>query len=153
MSGTIRRFIDPKTDKPVDKDWLDCMIGLFVTTKTEGEILSNYDLGPRTEREIYRRFAQPQGASSFYYTRPSWQKKSRKVKRDMIAGSIRRLIFVGQIRIVKTDHPNCKSMHGIVRRDAKSDQHLFGQGHDGVIRSYGPSTLLDALVEAMGDME
>ena len=132
---------------------MDHELAFYVTGGRTGEDHAFRFAGHRSEREIYQRFATPRGSSSIYYTRPSWDKKSRKVKREMIAGSIRRLVFVGQIRIVETVHPDSKSMHGILRRNAKSDQRLFGEDHDGVIRSYGPSTVLDALAEAIGDVE
>ena len=153
MTGAIRKFTDPETGKPLDREWLDYALGAYITTSMDRRDSRGGPRPPRSEQEIYSQFAPTCGGYQFSRERPSWQKKRRKVKRQMLAASLRRLISIGKIRICDTDYPNRKSMNGMVRRRSESNRMLFGQDHDGLIRYFEAGSILDALVKALGDVE
>lgn len=149
MAKSLREFIDPETGKPMDREWLDYSIEVFIKSRPwmrEGAARRS-----KSEREIFEEFA-PAGGWKFSNTRPSWQGKPRKVKRQMVVASLRRLISIGKIRVCNIDYTNQRSMHGMVRRNKMSDMHLFGKDHDGLIRHYEAGSILDALVKALGDL-
>jgi len=152
MTKTARKFIDPATRKPLDREWLDHELEIFITSKPVAIRSGRYGTD-RSEREIYGHFAPTSGGWKFSDIRPSWQKKPRKVRRQMLAASLRRLISIGKIRVSYTDHPNRRSMNGMVRKSRESDMRMFGQDHDGIIRFFVAGSILDALVEALGDIE
>jgi hypothetical protein len=150
MTETIRKFVDPETGKPLDREWLDHEVEIYVKTKPQRP---RCEYSPRSEREIYDHFAPTGGGWAFSNNRPSWQSKNRRVKRQMLAASLRRLLAIGKLTIYDTYYPNRKSMNGMVRRNRESDRRLFGQDHDGLIRYFTAGSILDALVKALGDVE
>jgi len=150
MGRTSGNFIDPETGKPDDRAWLDDQILHVVTSKSICES-ARFPNGPppRTAREIYETVAPISHRS--WPERKSWERKPRKIKRAMVEGSLRRLIANGKIRLFMELQQDHKSMHGTVRRNIKRDSHLFGKNHDGKMRHYVPSNVLEALVEALSE--
>lgn len=152
MTKPLREFIDPETGKPMDREWLDYELEKYINTSPMVFAKEGSPRPPRSDREIYDHFAPVEGGWKWFSTRTSWQKKPRKVRRQMIAASLCRLISIGKIRIADTLHSNPKSMHGLERRQMERDKRLFGKEHDGVSRFYSAGSVLDALVEAMGEL-
>ena len=102
----------------------------------------------RTEREIYSRFA-PLTPTTSDSTRPSWYRRPRKIKRDMLAASLRRLVAAGKIRLASEEPYDDKSMHGMVRQNRKTLVHLFGGAWDGKLRTYAGTNALQAIADAL----
>jgi hypothetical protein len=154
VSEPDKKFIDPKTGKPLDREWLDYEVENYITSSPIVRMRAAYGRPPRAEREVYTNFAPTLGNGyRFAKIRPSWMKKPRKVKRQMLAASLRRLIAVGKIRISDPVYPNQRSIHGVSRIQSESDKKLFGSDHDGLTRHYIASNVLDAIVDALGEFE
>ena len=146
---TIREFYRPDGELD-DKAWLYDSVLTFIAQMNNHERAYTGKKMPRTERSIYNLFA-PLSGTPFLVTRPSWEEKSRKVKRAMLAAVLKRLIEDGKIRVCGMLYPNLKSMNGREVSQRKSDTHLFGSDHDGVIRSYDETNALQAIADALGE--
>lgn len=145
----MTKFVRPD-GRPDDKAWLYDQVLSFVTQMTNHERAYLGKIGPRSEREVYSKFA-PLSGHPFVAERPSWDRKNRKVKRDMVRATIRRLIADGKIRVERQIARNPKSMHGLEVSQRKSDLHLFGKEHDGMIRTYVETNVLQAMADALGE--
>ena len=152
MRVTLREFIVPDGRggwKPDDKAWLaDRVLSFIVCMRHERAYLTG-KIRTRSNWDIYSEFA-PISGHPFAETRPSWDRKNRRVKRQMLAAVIRRLIADGKIRIDSEHYPNNKSMHGLVVSQRKSDVHLFGSDYDGIVQTYTETNALQALADALG---
>ena len=145
---TLREFITPD-GKWNDKAWLYDRVLVFITHMTAFERSYRAVIRPRSEREIYSKFA-PLSGRAFAKTRSSWNRKNRKVKRQMLAAVLRRLVADGKIRVDSEDYPdNRKSMHGLIVSQRKSNIHLFGADYDGVVRTYVETNALQAIADAL----
>lgn len=151
MRPTLREFVDPTTGKPLDRKWLAYEVDQFVSKRTSLDIVMEKS-PTKSERQIYMQFA-PINGRPWCKTRPSWDKKNRKVKRQMLAAALRDLIADGKIKIhvelmrVRDE----RSMHGAIRRNREHEIHLFGKEHDGATRIYTKTNVLQAMADALGD--
>jgi hypothetical protein len=146
-----RKFIDPETGKPDDRSWLDDEVLNFITS---GEPYYRVTGGERrlvSECHLYERIA-PIQRRPYRETRPSWSRKPRKVKRQMLEASLRRLIANGKIKVEVYGERNAKSMHGIERANIENDRLLFGKKYDGKLRYYSRTNALEALAKALSDL-
>ena len=148
MGRTFGDFIDPENGKPDDRAWLDYQVLSVITTRSPYE-MSRFPEGPppRSTRDIYEMLVPIHPSDRL--KRGSWSRKPRKVKRDMLAASLRRLITGGKIRLLMEIERNRRSMHGLDRLSIRDERCLFGQDYDGKMRYYIISNALDAMVEAL----
>ena len=149
-------FVDPQIGKPDDRAWLDNAILKFIATRSEYErLMGKRGIKPRTDREIFAKFAPVTGGfrDPDLQDRRSWLLKPRKIRRQMLTASLRRLIANGKIRLHDEKRPNQKSMHGIERLEIERNRQIFGEDHDGVIRSYVETNALEALAQALGESD
>lgn len=145
----LREFIAP-VGKSDDKAWLYDQVLSFITCMPKHERAYLGGARPRSAREIYTSFA-PVSGHPFFTARYSWDQKNRKVKRQMLAAVLRRLIADGKIKLDSEIYPNNKSMHGLVVSQRKHDIHLFGSDYDGVVRTYVETSVLQAMADALGE--
>jgi len=134
-----------------DKAWLyDRVLAFIVTTNRLDRTYFKQVLSV-SARQIYIKFAPVGAGRPFAVARPSWSRKNRKVKRQMLAAVLRRLIADARIRIDGVHCADYKSMHGQSVRQRKMDVHLFGSDYDGVLRSYVETNVLQAMADALGE--
>lgn len=138
----VTEFVKPN-GKPDDKAWLYDQVLSLITSPGRFDT----SVRPKSEREIYAALA-PISGSRFPDTRPSWDAKPRKVKRDMLAAALRRLAADGKTQ-VEFRTQNRKSQHGMEVRRRKEEPHLFGKQHDGLVRYYSETNVLQAIVDAL----
>jgi hypothetical protein len=145
----MTEFVKPD-GRPDDRAWLyDQVFDLISTPSPWEEKFFGGQPQPRSEQEIYQRYAPTSPGSVFTNIRPSWAHKNRKVKREMLAAVLRRLIADGKIKVRIIRAANLKSMHGVDVRNRKTNVHLFGPKHDGLHRVYSETNVLQAMADAL----
>jgi hypothetical protein len=139
---TLKVFLGKKRRFTDDKTWLYDQVLTFITRMSKHETAYLGRVRPRSEREIYTNFA-PVSGNPFFTIRYSWDQKNRKVKRQMLAGALRRLVADGKIRVAGKDYPDVSQR--------KHDVHLFGADYDGIARTYTETNALQAMADALGE--
>lgn len=144
MTRTYRKA----NGKPDDRAWLYDQVYDYIITSTAYEVRHRVKFRARGDQLIYENFAD---YSSVDPNRPSWLKKNRKIKRDMITSVLRRLVEDGKISIYAEEPIDSKSMHGGARRNLNHRIHAMGKEHKSLKRWYIKTNALQAIADALGD--
>lgn len=138
----------PKKKPTGDRKWIYEAIFVFISERSKWEKQYEPNRQPvRWDREIYTEFAPLH--HKVFRARPTWTKKNRRVKREMIKAALRRLIEDGKIRVHAEETLNLHSGHGGDRRNIEFRRNLFGKEFDGTVRSYSATNVLQAIADAL----
>lgn len=143
MTTTVKEYIDPNTGKPDDRAWLYDEIFNYV----EAVQRAGKSIAIVPEDAIYVKFAPIGGWNPYGRDRKSWNDKPRKIKRDMIAATITRLIADGKLRVAQADVDKLRlrSLHTHVAQRDK----VLGSKWSRPVRAFQVGSVLDAIVDAL----
>jgi hypothetical protein len=141
---------NPKTylkddGRPDDRAWVYDAVFDYITSRTSWDRRAG-KVSSKGDTDIYSQIAPTYGGE-----RPSWKKKNRTVKREMISSALRRLVADGKIRVDESSVLDMKSMHGHVRRVLNHRAQVMGRECDGIRRTYVGTNVLQAIADALGE--